>query len=196
MLQKICVVLLSVAIFIGVTSAVICYECNSEYDPRCGDPFDPYSLGQVNCSMKEHPEHLTEKSPASLCRKTTQKIFGKIRVVRGCGYLTDEHANKECLKRSGTFEVQSFFCSCDEDLCNGAVTLMGGRRNHTSSHMQMFVMAAVVIAVTTILPFIVSSLTLSSATSQHHMAMGVVPLSPSAAAAAAIRIMKSKQQSS
>lgn len=36
------------------TSAIECYQCNSEYDPRCGDPFDSYSLGKVNCSLKSH----------------------------------------------------------------------------------------------------------------------------------------------
>lgn len=55
-----------------MSSAIMCYQCNSEYDPRCGDPFDSYSLGQVNCSMKEQLEHLPGLAP-SLCRKTTQK---------------------------------------------------------------------------------------------------------------------------
>lgn len=122
-----------------VSTAVICYQCNSEYDPRCGDPFDSYSLGTVNCSMKEHLEHLPGIEP-TICRKTTQKskflyfrvilniilvpiriVFNKMRVVRDCGYLADiEHDNQLCLKRSGTFEVQTHFCSCTDDLCNSA----------------------------------------------------------------------------
>lgn len=53
------------------TSAIECYQCNSEYDPRCGDPFDSYSLGKVNCSLKSHLEHLPNIDPV-LCRKTTQ----------------------------------------------------------------------------------------------------------------------------
>lgn len=58
------------------------------------------------------------------------KVFGKVRVIRGCGYIKDEvvpEAEKEkgedqqkCRKRSGTFEVQSLFCNCDTDECNAA----------------------------------------------------------------------------
>jgi hypothetical protein len=52
--------------------SIECYQCNSAYDPRCGDPFDNYSLGQVNCSMKPPLEHLTELVP-TMCRKIIQK---------------------------------------------------------------------------------------------------------------------------
>lgn len=42
-----------------------------------------------------------------------------MRVIRDCGYLTDEKdKDRVCLKRSGTFEVQTHFCSCTDDLCN------------------------------------------------------------------------------
>lgn len=100
----------------------------------------------MNCSLKTHLEHLPGKEPV-LCRKTTQKsnkidfntnfllpfaamnehifysfflVFGKIRVVRDCGYLRTADDDMGCVKRSGTFEVQSFFCSCTNDLCNAA----------------------------------------------------------------------------
>lgn len=55
-----------------MSSAIFCYQCNSEYDPRCGSPFDSYSLGQVNCSMKTKLEHLPGQEPV-MCRKTIQK---------------------------------------------------------------------------------------------------------------------------
>ncbi|XP_014211996.1 uncharacterized protein LOC106641898, partial [Copidosoma floridanum] len=101
-------------------AAVICYQCNSEYDPRCGDPFDPYSLGTVNCSFQPRLEHLNSVEP-TLCRKISQKVYGKDRVVRGCGFLEDAMAdNKDCLRRSGTHDVKALYCSCDTDLCNGA----------------------------------------------------------------------------
>lgn len=58
--------------------SITCYDCNSLYDPRCADPFDPYSLGYVNCSLRDIPEHLKDKySRSVLCRKTIQK--GKTR---------------------------------------------------------------------------------------------------------------------
>lgn len=49
----------------------MCYHCNSAYDPRCGDPFDSFSLGQVNCSVTPRPEHITEEP--TLCRKMKQR---------------------------------------------------------------------------------------------------------------------------
>lgn len=58
--------------FLILGEAIICYQCNSEYDPRCGDPFDPYSLGTVNCSFQPRLEHLSHLEP-TLCRKISQK---------------------------------------------------------------------------------------------------------------------------
>lgn len=60
--------------FVG--EAIICYQCNSEYDPRCGDPFDPYSLGTVNCSFQPRLEHLSHLEP-TLCRKISQRGISK-----------------------------------------------------------------------------------------------------------------------
>lgn len=50
--------------------ALLCYACNSRYDPRCADPFNPYSLGIMNCSM------IVPAVPDvkhNICRKMTQK---------------------------------------------------------------------------------------------------------------------------
>ncbi|XP_006622082.1 uncharacterized protein LOC122714773 [Apis laboriosa] len=99
--------------------AIICYQCNSEYDPRCGDPFDPYSLGTVNCSFQPRLEHLSHLEP-TLCRKISQRVYGKIRVVRSCGYITDQRDNADCLMRSGTHDVHAAYCACTGDLCNSA----------------------------------------------------------------------------
>lgn len=124
LLQRICVLAGIIVLFnFEGSTALICYHCNSEYDPRCGDPFDAYSLGEVNCSMQESLEHLPNLVP-TLCRKTTQKVYGKIRVVRGCGYITDERDDRECMKRSGTHDVQAIYCACTTDRCNGARSML------------------------------------------------------------------------
>ncbi|KAH0945204.1 hypothetical protein HN011_010738 [Eciton burchellii] len=102
--------------------AIICYQCNSEYDPRCGDPFDSYTLGTVNCSFQPRLEHLSLLEP-TLCRKISQKVYGKVRVVRSCGYITDKMDNGECLTRSGTHDVRAQYCSCTSDLCNSVESL-------------------------------------------------------------------------
>lgn len=100
---------------------LICYECNSLYDERCADPFNPYSLGYVDCNLKDPPRHLNEtfRKPI-LCRKTVQKVDGKIRVVRGCGYVPDKRDDKECFMRTGTHNVHVTFCACKSSFCNAA----------------------------------------------------------------------------
>ncbi|CAO1422469.1 unnamed protein product [Diamesa serratosioi] len=100
------------------TTAIMCYHCNSAYDPRCGDPFDSFSLGQVNCSVTPKPDHITELP--TLCRKIKQKVYGEQRIVRGCGYITDLRDDKDCLKRSGTHDVHALYCACTTDFCNAS----------------------------------------------------------------------------
>ncbi|XP_051170131.1 uncharacterized protein LOC127287325 [Leptopilina boulardi] len=108
--------------FFNNGNALTCYQCNSAYDPRCGDPFDPYSLGTVNCSFQPRLEHLKHLEP-TVCRKISQKTNGELRVVRGCGFINDEETdNKECQRRVGTHDVKAFYCACNTDLCNSAYT--------------------------------------------------------------------------
>lgn len=139
----------------------MCYDCNSAYDPNCGDPFEPYTLGKVNCTQQEVKEHLKDKyTQPVLCRKTTQKgmysdmkscigensfifhkllslmkfysltVYGKVRVVRGCGYITDKSDDGLCLKRSGTHDVQAIYCACTGELCNHAASTLYQSNNH------------------------------------------------------------------
>lgn len=118
----------------------MCYHCNSAYDPRCADPFNSFSIGMINCSTQQPTEHMTSMGlTPTLCRKTTQKgrqeesfrfqgfikikflpVYGVVRVVRGCGYITDERDDKQCMKRSGTHDVHALYCACTSDLCNAS----------------------------------------------------------------------------
>ncbi|XP_063705697.1 uncharacterized protein LOC134834837 [Culicoides brevitarsis] len=123
MMSKTYLALIAFAIGISASNALLCHSCNSEFDPRCGDPFDSFSIGQVNCSYLNPLEHMPGVEPV-LCRKTTQKVYGKIRVVRGCGYITDPRDDKECVKRSGTHDVFAWYCACTTDLCNTASSLI------------------------------------------------------------------------
>lgn len=53
----------------------------------------------------------------------TVAVYGQERVVRGCGYITDEMDNGECLMRSGTHDVRAIYCSCTSDFCNSVESL-------------------------------------------------------------------------
>uniref|UniRef100_W8C743 Uncharacterized protein n=1 Tax=Ceratitis capitata TaxID=7213 RepID=W8C743_CERCA len=123
--------LLGILCCLQATTALMCYDCNSAYDPNCGDPFEPYTLGKVNCTQQEVKEHLKDKyTQPVLCRKTTQKVYGKVRVVRGCGYITDKSDDGLCLKRSGTHDVQAIYCACTGELCNHAASTLYQSNNH------------------------------------------------------------------
>lgn len=49
-------------------------------------------------------------------------VEGKKRVIRECGYIMDDRDDKACPRRTGTKEVEVFYCSCTQPLCNqGAI---------------------------------------------------------------------------
>jgi len=115
-------------------TALKCWECNSKYDARCGDPFSNYSVALVDCDQRhDDVDHLVEgfekdaagEPKATICRKTYQKIGEEVRVVRGCGWLPNEGtlAERTCFNRAGTHQVQLLHCVCSEDGCNAASTM-------------------------------------------------------------------------
>ncbi|XP_063217888.1 uncharacterized protein LOC134528307 [Bacillus rossius redtenbacheri] len=108
----------------GTGLGISCYQCNSAYDPRCGDPFDPYSLGAGDCNARPKLTHI-HNVEATMCRKITQKVYGKVRVVRGCGYVNESalREGRDCYQRTGTHDVSVQFCSCHGELCNAAAGL-------------------------------------------------------------------------
>ncbi|XP_072939901.1 UPAR/Ly6 domain-containing protein crok-like [Epargyreus clarus] len=109
-------------IFSLTASSIFCYDCNSAFDPRCGEEFDPFSLGVINCSLKDPPEHIEPTEP-TFCRVIKMDIYGKVRVVRSCGYLQEAPSNHTCRRQTGVGELFVTYCHCDTDLCNGVSSL-------------------------------------------------------------------------
>jgi len=121
--------------FVSSGTALKCWECNSKYDSRCGDPFSNYSVALVDCDQKhDDVDHLVEgieKDEATgepksiLCRKSYQLVNGETRIIRGCGWLpnTGLVAHRTCFNRAGTNQVQLLHCVCSEDGCNTASTM-------------------------------------------------------------------------
>lgn len=49
-----------------------CWECRSDSDPKCADPFDNSTLSITDCRQVESLEHLPGVRP-TMCRKIRQK---------------------------------------------------------------------------------------------------------------------------
>lgn len=52
--------------------AIKCWECRSDNDPKCGDPFDNRTLSITDCDQMAGLEHLPGVRP-TMCRKIRQK---------------------------------------------------------------------------------------------------------------------------
>jgi len=131
--QTICIVALVSLAMQGV-GAIKCWECNSNYDKRCGDPFDGDSSAIVDCDQKQHTMQFLPKQDngsaytATVCRKTYQTTNEITRVIRGCGWLPNEGTMKDrtCFSRTGTHQVMVEHCVCtpkDDKPCNSVSSL-------------------------------------------------------------------------
>ena len=52
--------------------SIKCWECRSDGDPKCADPFDNTSFPITDCLTKAEKEHLPGLK-ATMCRKIRQK---------------------------------------------------------------------------------------------------------------------------
>lgn len=57
-------------------ACIKCWDCRSDADPKCADPFDNSTLSITDCKQQPALEHLPGVLP-TMCRKVRQK--GKIR---------------------------------------------------------------------------------------------------------------------
>ncbi|XP_013780410.1 uncharacterized protein LOC106464798 [Limulus polyphemus] len=121
------VTVLFVVVFLTIqVSAIKCWRCRSDLDPRCADPFDNTSLPITDCSVYSF-EHLPGMK-ATMCRKMRQKVYGQWRYIRSCAFLGSpgEGTGDEsyCLMRTGTFDVFVETCTCNsKDGCNSATSV-------------------------------------------------------------------------
>jgi len=110
----------------AICSGIKCYECNSHYDRRCGDPFSNLTIEQVDCDQKgQRMTHLPlqkDGTPykANICRKTVQIVADETRTIRSCGWLPNPEGleDRDCFTRTGTHQVMVYHCVCSGDACN------------------------------------------------------------------------------
>ncbi|GFU29851.1 uncharacterized protein NPIL_288161 [Nephila pilipes] len=127
------VVILQIAILLVGCSlrlgeALHCWECNSKYDPNCGEPFKNHTISLADCSQRFLVHNMTITS--TICRKITQRVQGELRIIRGCGFFNPEAAGT-CQTRAGTHLVFMHYCQCEGEGCNKSGPL------HPPSH-QLF----------------------------------------------------------
>jgi len=112
-------VLLSVT---TVTDGVRCYECRSDQQANCGDPFFEGNIRSKNCD-----ETFTTSATSTMCFKVSQQVRGGQYVtIRGCAPF-DSLTFSEPMQRAmrGTYwrGFYSSFSLCDFNSCNGATPL-------------------------------------------------------------------------
>ena len=108
--------------------AIKCWDCRSDNDPKCSDPFDNSTLAITDCNHEPDMEHLPGVRP-TMCRKIRQKVHGEWRYFRSCAYMGEpgiEGDERFCLMRTGSYNIFMEFCTCNsKDGCNGAGWLQG-----------------------------------------------------------------------
>ncbi|KAF2897390.1 hypothetical protein ILUMI_08782 [Ignelater luminosus] len=113
-----------VIIFIAVQSAyaIKCWDCRSDIDPRCADPFDNRTFSMTYCP--DFKSDFLIGLEATLCRKIRQKVNGVWKYFRSCAFLGEpgiEGDERFCLMRTGTYNIFMEYCTCNsKDGCNSS----------------------------------------------------------------------------
>ncbi|XP_055376157.1 uncharacterized protein LOC129608566 [Condylostylus longicornis] len=119
------IILFFVVLFVCQTVySIKCWDCRSDNDPKCADPFDNSSLAITDCTQEPELSHLPG-AKATMCRKIRQKIHGEWRYFRSCAYMGEpgiELDERFCLMRTGTYNLFMEYCTCaSKDGCNSAM---------------------------------------------------------------------------
>ncbi|CAO1346800.1 unnamed protein product [Diamesa hyperborea] len=103
--------------------SIKCWECRSDSDPKCADPFDNSTLSITDCKESGGLAHLPGVK-ATMCRKIRQKVHGEWRYFRSCAWMGEpgiEGDERFCLMRTGTYNIFMEYCTCNsKDGCNSA----------------------------------------------------------------------------
>ncbi|XP_017065537.2 LOW QUALITY PROTEIN: uncharacterized protein LOC108104148 [Drosophila eugracilis] len=122
-LEKCVLFVVVLCCLLQVGQSIKCWDCRSDNDPKCGDPFDNSTLAITDCQQAPELEHLKGVRP-TMCRKIRQKVHGEWRYFRSCAYMGEpgiEGDERFCLMRTGSYNIFMEFCTCNsKDGCNSA----------------------------------------------------------------------------
>jgi hypothetical protein len=101
--------------------AIRCFECRSDVQRNCGDPFFPGSVPSTECT------HINN-NPSFMCFKASQYVGGTYITVRGCAPFDSITFNRGMQRQMvGTYwKGFNIFSLCDYDQCNHGARNMGG----------------------------------------------------------------------
>jgi len=114
---KLSLVLLLVSVRLG--SCIRCYQCRSDEQANCGDPFIPSQIQSFECN------NVALQSTFS-CYKMSTYVPGGTITVRGCAPFTSDFF-PEAMQRgmAGTYwnGFSNMFSLCDVPNCNSSSSL-------------------------------------------------------------------------
>eukprot|EP00095_Tigriopus_kingsejongensis_P005216 maker-scaffold408_size180710-snap-gene-0.39 protein:Tk05216 transcript:maker-scaffold408_size180710-snap-gene-0.39-mRNA-1 annotation:"hypothetical protein AaeL_AAEL004515" len=110
------------------SSAIKCWVCRSDGDPKCADPFDNTSFPITDCKQEKPREHLPGLE-STMCRKVRQKVNGNWRYLRSCAWLGEPGIGRDeryCIHRSGTYNIHVEYCTCRCWVCSSDISRRDG----------------------------------------------------------------------
>lgn len=103
--------------------SIKCWDCRSDNDPKCADPFDNSTLDMKDCVLQQKLPQYPDLE-ATMCRKIRQKVHGEWRYIRSCAFIGEpgiEGDERFCLMRTGSYNIFIEYCTCNsKDGCNEA----------------------------------------------------------------------------
>ncbi|EEB17545.1 conserved hypothetical protein [Pediculus humanus corporis] len=102
-----------------------CWECNSERDYNCRDPFNFTHFPLVDCDRKS--AHNTYLQSYSVCRKIVHRVNGEAHVERSCAWEQAYDNNRPCSSaRSTSYSTVEHCSTCNTDACNDGLVIKPG----------------------------------------------------------------------
>ncbi|ENN70545.1 hypothetical protein HUJ04_007978 [Dendroctonus ponderosae] len=119
--------MLAILLLINESHAIKCWDCRSDADSKCADPFDNTTFANTDCDQVKPISYIFDKDnyktqKATMCRKIRQKVNGVWKYFRSCAFLGEigiKGDERFCLMRTGTYNIFMEYCTCNsKDGCN------------------------------------------------------------------------------